>query len=84
MFEKMAEQYIMVLQLRQEALLKEDAELFKFAYSLEVDHDKHVAHQYFIDHINTINEYRGDGSPIDIGRFICHFAGRDDLIPLVD
>lgn len=83
MFEKMAEQYLMVLDMRYESIKKEDVELYDFAFSLPVDREKHLAHQWLLDHFEQVVEkgYRGEKVPSLVGQFICQLMGRPELIP---
>ena len=81
--------YVNVLSMRAEAFRKADADLYHFAYSIEVDRDKHAGHERAIRAAKKLEELYGSlGFDTDdrlaVGKFACRFVGKAALQEFAD
>lgn len=81
--------YVNILSMRAEALRKADAELYHFAYSIEVDRDKHASHEKAVRAAKKLEELYGSlgfdtNDRQAVGKFACRFVGEAALQEFAD
>lgn len=81
--------YVNILSMRAEALRKQDADLWLFACSNEVDRDKHRFHEQAVRATKKLEELYGSlgfdtNDRQAVGKFACRFVGEAALQEFAD
>lgn len=94
-YEKRCRQYVQVLSMRRDAMKRADETMFRYAFSLDVDKEKHQGHDAAVSVVKELNSKCAElgfeliyGGDIDnrqqIGAFACLFTGEPELAELAD